>query len=235
MRDLTKLAVIRIYQRKEGKSMNNLFNLDNPVMQFLSRIFDLVVLNVIFLIFCIPVVTIGASLSGLYYVSLKLVRGEEPYIWRNFFKAFRQNFRQGTVIWILLAAAAVLLRMDFQIINALDTGVFAVVRVLLWVISGVLFCVFLYIFPVISHFVCSTKQAFKNAFLMIIGFLPYTAAMLIVCGVLLALCMVSAKTFALVIAVSGLCGYSVIAFIFCIFFDRIFCRYEPKEDTKQED
>ena len=154
MRDLTKLN-----DRKEGESMNNLFNLDNPVMQFLSRIFDLVVLNVIFLIFCIPVVTIGASLSGLYYVSLKLVRGEEPYIWRNFFKAFRQNFRQGTVIWILLAAAAVLLRMDFQIINALDTGVFAVVRVLLWVISGVLFCVFLYIFPVISHFVCSTKQA----------------------------------------------------------------------------
>ena len=64
--------------------MNNLFNLDNPVMQFLSRIFDLVVLNVIFLVFCIPVVTAGASLSGLYYVSLKIVRGEEPYIWRYF-------------------------------------------------------------------------------------------------------------------------------------------------------
>lgn len=210
--------------------MNNLFNLDNPVMQFLSRIFDLVVLNVIFLVFCIPVVTAGASLSGLYYVSLKIVRGEEPYIWRNFFKGFRQNFKQGTFIWILMLLAAVLLRMDFQIINSRDTAVFAVVRVLLWVIIGVLFCVFLYIFPVISHFVCSTKQAFKNAALMMIGFLPYTAAMLAVCGVILYLCTVSAKTFAMVIAVGGLCGYSALAFTFCIFFDRIFRRYEPKED-----
>lgn len=215
--------------------MNNLFNLDNPVMQFLSRIFDLVVLNIIFLVFCIPVVTIGASLSGLYYVSLKLVRGEEPYIWRNFFKGFRQNFRQGTLIWILILLTAVLLRMDFQIINSRDTVLFAVMRVLLWVISGILLCIFLYIFPVISHFVCSTKQAFKNAALMIIGFLPYTSVMLVICGIILYLCTVSAKTFSLVIAVGGLCGYSVIAFIFCIFFDRIFRRYEPEEGTDSEE
>ena len=71
--------------------MNQLFNYDNPIMQFISKIFDLIILNLFFLLFSIPIVTMGASLSALYYVCLKLLRGEEPYIWQNFFKAFRQT------------------------------------------------------------------------------------------------------------------------------------------------
>lgn len=211
--------------------MNRLFNLDNPVMQFLSRVFDLVVLNFLFLLFCIPVVTIGASLSALYYVSLKLVRGEEPYIWRNFIKAFRQNLKQGTIVWILLLLSFALLGMDFSIINSQDTVLFAVVRVLLGGICVVLFCVFLYIFPVMSHFVCGTKQAFRNALLMAVGHFPYTAAMLAVCGGILYLCAASVKSLALVLFLHFLCGHAVIACAFCFFFDRIFRRYEPEEGS----
>ncbi len=208
--------------------MNQLFNYDNPIMQFISKIFDLIILNLFFLLFSIPIVTMGASLSALYYVCLKILRGDEPYIWQNFFKAFRQNFKQATLVWILLLLAFALLGMDFYIINSQDTALFAVLRVLLWVVLGVLFSISLYIFPVISHFICNTKQSFKNAALMVIGFLPYTAAMLAICGVILYLCTVSAKLFAMVIIISGICGNSVIAFTFCIFFDRIFRKYEPK-------
>ena len=214
--------------------MNRLFNYENPVMQFISKIFDLIVLNLFFLLFSIPIVTMGASLSALYYVSLKILRGEEPYLWQNFIKAFRQNFKQATIVWVILLAASVLLGMDFYIINSQDTVIFAVVRVLLWMIAGILFCIFLYIFPVISHFVCSTKQAFKNSVYMIIGFLPYTIIMLAFCGLLLYLCSVSARIFAIVILLSGICGHSVVAFTFCIFFDRIFRRYEPEEKTDEE-
>ncbi len=211
--------------------MNQLFSPDNPIMQFISKIFDLVCLNLLFILFCIPVITIGASLSALYYVSLKLLRGEDPYIWRNFFKAFRQNFKQGTLIWILLLLASALLGMDFYIINSQDTVLFAIIRVLLWLICGILFSIFLYIFPVISHFVCNTKQAFKNSVCMIFGFLPYTILMLAICGIILYLCTVSAKSFALVVILGGICGHSVMAFTFCIFFDRIFRKYEPADDT----
>lgn len=214
--------------------MNRLFNIDNPIMQFISKIFDLVMLNLLFILFSIPVITMGASLSALYYVSLKILRGEDPYIWQNFFKAFRQNFRQSTIIWILLLLSAVLLGMDFYIINSQDTVVFAVVRVLLWIICGVLYCIFLYIFPVISHFVCSTKQAFKNSACMIIGFLPYTVIMLAISGLIIYLCTASSNTFALVVIVSGICGHSVVAFTFCIFFDRMFRKYEPEESAAGE-
>ena len=118
--------------------MNQLFNIDNPVMQFISKIFDLVILNLIFILFSIPVITMGASLCGMYYVSLKIVRGEDPYIWKNFFKAFRQNFKQGTLVWILLLLIFAFLGMDFYILNSQDTVLFAVIRVLLWVICGIL-------------------------------------------------------------------------------------------------
>ena len=173
--------------------MNRLFSYDNPVMQFISKIFDLVILNLIFIFSCIPVFTVGASLCALNYVSLKMVRNEDPYIWKNFWKSFRQNFKQGTLVWILTLLVCTFLGMDFYIINSQDTTMFAVIRVLLWIICVILLSMFLYVFPIISHFVCSTRQAIKNALLMSIGHLPYTAVLLLVCGGIVYLCAISAN------------------------------------------
>lgn len=212
--------------------MNRLFNIDNPIMQFISKIFDLVILNLIFVLSCIPVITIGASLSALYYVSLKMVRGEDPYIWQNFWKAFRQNFKQSTIVWVFYLLIITLIGMDFYIINSQDIVLFAVMRVCLWVVCAFLLSMFLYVFPIISHFVCTTKQALKNAAFMTMGHLPYTIILLAVCGLILYLCTVSVTTFALVIVLSGICGFSVVAFTYCILFDRIFKKYEPGEDSQ---
>lgn len=209
--------------------MNRLFNPDNPVMQFISKIFDLVILNLLFILSCIPVITIGASLSGLYYVSLKMVRAEDPYIWQNFWKAFRQNFRQSTLAWLLFLFAAVFLGMDFYIINSQNTLLFAVIRVCLWIVCGILLSMFLYIFPIISHFVCTMKQAVKNAALMTFGHLPYTAILLAMCAGIIYLLNASPKTFAMAVILSGICGFSVFSFTASIFFDRIFKIYESRE------
>ena len=209
--------------------MSNFFSPDNPVMEFIAKIFDLVVLNLIFIFSCVPIVTIGASTSDLSYVTLKMVRGEDPYIWKNFWKSFRQNFKQGTLIWILSILVFIFLGMDFYIINSQNTSLFAVVRILLWIVCAVALSVFLYVFPVISHFVCTTKQALKNALLMTFGHLPYTLVMLAVAGLILFLCSNSSKTFAMVVVLSGICGFSVVSFLYSIMFDRIFKKYEPEE------
>ena len=71
--------------------MSRFFNPDNPIMEFIAKIFDLILLNLIFIFSCVPIITIGASTSALSYVTLKMVRGEDPYIWQNFWKSFRQN------------------------------------------------------------------------------------------------------------------------------------------------
>ena len=75
---------------------------DNVVMRAIGKIGDLICLNVLWLICCIPVITIGASTTALYTVMLRLVRNEEGYIFRGFFKAFKLNFKQSTIIWIIL-------------------------------------------------------------------------------------------------------------------------------------
>lgn len=208
--------------------MSRFFNLDNPVMEFIAKIFDLVILNLIFIFSCVPIITIGASTSALSYVTLKMVRGEDPYIWRNFWKSFRQNFKQGTLVWIFSILIFIFLGMDFYIINSQNTSLFAVVRILLWIVCAVALSVFLYVFPVISHFVCTTKQALKNALLMTFGHLPYTLMMLALAGLLLFLCSSSSKLFAMIVVLSGICGFSVVSFVYSIMFDRIFQKYESE-------
>ena len=208
--------------------MSRFFNPDNPVMEFIAKIFDLVILDLIFIFSCVPIITIGASTSALSYVTLKMVRGEDPYIWRNFWKSFRQNFKQGTLVWIFSILIFIFLGMDFYIINSQNTSLFAVVRILLWIVCAVALSVFLYVFPVISHFVCTTKQALKNALLMTFGHLPYTLMMLALAGLLLFLCSSSSKLFAMIVVLSGICGFSVVSFVYSIMFDRIFQKYESE-------
>ena len=208
--------------------MSRFFNPDNPVMEFIAKIFDLVILNLIFIFSCVPIITIGASTSALSYVTLKMVRGEDPYIWRNFWKSFRQNFKQGTLVWIFSILIFIFLGMDFYIINSQNTSLFAVVRILLWIVCAVALSVFLYVFPVISHFVCTTKQALKNALLLTFGHLPYTLMMLALAGLLLFLCSSSSKLFAMIVVLSGICGFSVVSFVYSIMFDRIFQKYESE-------
>lgn len=208
--------------------MSRFFNPDNPVMEFIAKVFDLVILNLIFIFSCVPIITIGASTSALSYVTFKMVRGEDPYIWRNFWKSFRQNFKQGTLVRIFSILIFIFLGMDFYIINSQNTSLFAVVRILLWIVCAVALSVFLYVFPVISHFVCTTKQALKNALLMTFGHLPYTLMMLALAGLLLFLCSSSSKLFAMIVVLSGICGFSVVSFVYSIMFDRIFQKYESE-------
>ena len=70
--------------------MSRLFSLENPFMQFLSKVCDMLILNVVFIFSCVPLFTIGASLSALNTIALKLVRREEPYIVKDFSKLLQQ-------------------------------------------------------------------------------------------------------------------------------------------------
>ena len=93
-------------------------NLDSPLMQGLGKMADLMWLNVLTLICCLPIVTIGASLTAMNYMALKIARNEECYITRGFFKSFKENFRQATVIWLIFLVVILILAGDFAIIKS---------------------------------------------------------------------------------------------------------------------
>lgn len=214
--------------------MNRLFNLDNPFMQFLFRVSDLIILNLIFLLSCIPIFTIGASISALHSVCLKIVRGQESYMWQGFWKAFRQNFKQGTVLWIISIVIFFVIHMDFTILNAGDHPLFGYVKVALGSVTAVLFSMFIYVFPIISHFRCTIRQAIKNSLFMTIGHLPFSILLVVMYGLIFFLATLNVKMLALVIAVATICGFSVVTLTACIIFDRIFKKYEPEQEPLPE-
>ena len=89
--------------------MDRIFNMDNKFFVFMGRVADLMILNILCIICCIPIITIGASVTAMYYVTLKMARNEESYIVRSFFKSFKENFKQATVIWLVALVAGILL------------------------------------------------------------------------------------------------------------------------------
>ena len=90
--------------------MSNLFNPDNKFFTFMGRVADLMILNILCIICCIPVITVGPAITAMFYVTLKMARNEESYVIRGFFHSFKQNFRQGVIIHlIMLVVGAVLL------------------------------------------------------------------------------------------------------------------------------
>lgn len=159
--------------------MTDLFNADGPVLQFVNKIVYSVYLNILWFLCCIPVITVGASTTTLFYVTLKISKNEEGNITKAFFRSFRQNFRQGTLIWLILLAAGIILGVDGYVLYHMRF------ENLFWTLCTAVFCVaaiayaivLMYIFPLLARFDNTTGAMFKNALFIGIRFLFCTVLM----------------------------------------------------------
>lgn len=144
---------------------------DSPFSQVLLKLCYGCYLNLIWFICCIPVVTIGASTTALYYASLKIARGEDHALARMFFRSFRENFRQSTVLWLILLAAGLFLAGDGYLVyrlRASSTGAAAVLWTLMLalVIAAALAyaIVLLFVFPLVASVSNTNWAMLKNSF-----------------------------------------------------------------------
>lgn len=156
-----------------------LFDIDSPLMQGLSKMADLMWLNVLTLLCCLPVVTIGASLTALNYMALKIVRDEECYVTRGFFKSFKQNFRQATVIWLIFLAVIIVLAVDFRIMWTAETPPSAIMQALVGAAAIFGLFAFMFVFPLLAKFDNPVLKTVKNAFLVSAIQFPKTILMII--------------------------------------------------------
>lgn len=155
-----------------------MFKLDSPLMNFLNKVADIMILNVMFFIFSIPVFTIGASFSAAYYMGFKMVKDEETYIMRGFWKAFKENFKQATIIWLIVLVILGILMVDYRIIAYSGIEFAQWIQIAMVAVTVVLFMGLVFVFPMQARFVNSVKNTVKNAFLMALSHLP-TAFLLI--------------------------------------------------------
>lgn len=204
----------------------NFFVIDSPVMRFLGRIGDIIILNLIFVVTALPVITVGTALSALYTVAMKLARGEDPSVLREYMRAFRRNMKPATICWLIMAAAGALIFLDFRLVGAFGGALYTVVRLLLAMIFGVWMLTFLYLFPYIARFENTVFHSVKNALFLSAAHLPSTVMMLVISVGLIVVTLFTSRTF--VIGTIGwfFAGFAVVAYVQSFLLSRIFAKYE---------
>ena len=149
------------------------FSYESKFSQLLMKLCYACYLNLLWLLCSLPVFTIGASTTALYYASLKVVRGEESYVGRLFFRAFRENFRQATVLWLILLGIGLFLGADGYILyhlRAASAGTAAIfwtlILALVIAVSVVYVIVLEYVFPLLASVSNTNRAMLKNSFLI---------------------------------------------------------------------
>ena len=215
--------------------MGRFFSMDNKFFTFMNKVADLCILNIICLVCCIPIVTAGASITAMYYVTLKMVRNEEAYIVRSFFKSFKDNFKQATIINLIMIAVGAVLYLDLNVAKNMPGSAGQSFHVIFMAFVIIYYVLFLYVYPVLARFYNTIRNTIKNALFMAIRHLPYTVVMVLIglCPLLLLFIgsyQIQSTLFALFLVM----GFGVIAYCNSFFLVKIFDHYMPKEENEEQ-
>ncbi|MBE5824197.1 MAG: DUF624 domain-containing protein [Butyrivibrio sp.] len=242
--------------------MGKIFDLDSPIMRGLSKMADVMWLNILVLVFALPLIIqqylmlgalvyddqslimnyvfwawivgivasipLGPALTAMHFVLLKIVRDEESYITKTFFKSFKENFKQSSILMIIQFVAGGILVMDFLLMK--NAGV--VYRYIITAASIILLMAAMYIFPLQSKFQNKILGTLKNSFLVAIMALPRTAAMLVVSLFPVLLYYFFGLKLVPLLILIGIAGpgYACAAL-----YNETFKKFEPKEEEVSEE
>lgn len=220
---MERLLESHISEWRKEFLMEHIFNLNNRFFTTMSKVADIIILNLVFLLTCIPLVTIGASVTALYGVTLKLAEKKEPYIVQEYFRLWKENFRQSTVLWLGMVFVGILLAVNLSLKT---TGAIYLAMRIGMVIGAVLWTVLiLYLFPLLAKFENSIKQTVANAFLIAARHLFTTGIMLGINIVFLFFTLLYPPMFAQMILFWFLLGFAVTARMQSYFLNKVFQRH----------
>ena len=206
--------------------MNTLFSADSDLMRGLTKLADVMILNFLFIVTSLPVVTLGASLTALNFTAMRIGTGECVSVSADYFRSFRRNFRQATLIGLILALLAGVLAAWYAVLTtfALDPVVELILFAIWYLLAFNLAIMALFVFPYHAMFEGRTRDVFRNARLMSWRH-PLTSLATLA---LIALC-VTATVFYPQAAGYGLLwllvGFAGIAVINGLLFTRVFSAY----------
>lgn len=211
--------------------MRKYFGVDSPIMNFLSRITDFIVLNILTLVLCIPIVTGGAALTALYYVMGRMVRGDSYYVFKTYFSSFKSNFKQATCEWLMVLGAAVLLFFDISLLSYNDTGFPRLFVYLLIAIALILFILLQFLFPIQSRFENPVKKTIHNTIMLAMANFPRAILMALFWTIPVILVLISLR----LIPIAFFFGLAVPAYLKALLFVPVFKRFEPEQEEVRDD
>lgn len=202
--------------------MSEIFTTDNMAIRILNRIGDILILHFLWLLCSLPIVTIGASTTALYYTAMKAVKYEDGYVARRFFKSFKENFRQSTIIWLIMLFAGFLC--GWYLSYSIETH-----NSVLTMFSTILTCVYtfilIYVFPLQSKFDNKITVTIRNAFLLSVKNFPWTLLMIVALGLI----GLFSYFYTIVLFIVVICGAGVYGYLTAFIFNRVFLPYLPDE------
>jgi len=163
--------------------MGDFFNFDGPVFRYGNMLADMVILSFLWIIFSLPVITIGASTTAAYYVATRRISEKEGYLFVDFWKAFKREFLRITVLFAIIGAIAVVLFLNILFLNDATAEIMPPLLVTIWipltfVILIEIALVLIYLFPIAARFDMKRKELLKTAFFMANRHILITIALL---------------------------------------------------------
>lgn len=209
--------------------LDRIFDMDNVVWRAIDKVGKIFLLNLLWLLCSIPIVTIGASTTALIYSSMKL-HENEGYWYQNFFKSFRENFKQATGLFLLYLLAGALLAADFMLGGQAGNSFGLMMQGIAGILAVPYFLSLLYVFGVQAKFVNPVKDTIRYAFFMSLRNIKYTVQM-----ALLAILFVWVNTTTLLANfLSLIYGFGLLGFFFAAYYRKVFEKYINPEKNVEE-
>lgn len=182
-----------------------LFDPESPFGRGMEKVWQLMVLNVLWLVCSLPIVTLGAASTALHAVLFALLRGEDDGIVRRFFAAFRDNWKRASAAWLVLLLAIALCLFDWRFATLMDSFAWKLMAVALLQVVG-LICTFL--FALMARYENTARNHLRNALLLGVGNLPRLLLVWLVWSGPILLTVWSAETLHFMILLWLMAGYS---------------------------
>ena len=154
------------------------FDYDSPLMSFLTKVSDLFFLNILTIVFSIPLITIGAATTAAHYTALK-IRREEGHVWSCFWKSFKENLKQSTGIWLIFVVFSIMSLFSYIIAANMSSTIAPIIQGVIMTTLILMVILYAWVMPLQARFINSIMATFKNAFCMAFKYFFRTLLMLI--------------------------------------------------------
>ena len=202
--------------------------IDNPVFRVIGKILEILGVSLLWLILCIPIVTAGASTTALYYTVNKTIKNNRGYAIRGFFSAFISNFKQATIVWLFFLVWLAILGVDcyYMYSFAVMGETMGKFRIAVYVLTVLVVAWSLYVFPYIARFEATTKEVFKNTFMIAVANAPMT---IVLTGLFAAYAYAIYRWTPVILVLPAI--YNVLK---SIYMEKIFRKYMSEEQLQRE-
>lgn len=215
--------------------MASVFNYDSPLMRAMSKIADIMILNLLVIVTCIPIFTIGASMSAMHYVLIKLTKNEGSSVAEMYFKSFKDNFVQGTALWFINLAILGFVGFDCYLFFFTANTMPAAVLMAVIAVGILLLMACMYFYPMQARFINPVAKTVKNSFLIMIVNFPKSILMFLLYLVPLGVFILGLTAGWFLIPFVILFGFSAPGYGAAMLYKKVFGRLEPKQEEVASD